>query len=204
MKKSFIFVILLIMVFGLSASVACAAPCFSANYGVVWLNDAETNVEIKSLDFDGDGDSNFEQGYLYTITVGYEYLKGDRIELEYGRRETDLDEFSASAGSINLSGDAKTTSYMLNGFHEFFPKEKLTPFIGGGIGIASVEYGSADDDVFAYQLALGLACEIYKKTKIDVQYRYFATDKPEFSDDDVDVESEYTTHNLMVGLRYTF
>ena len=200
MKKSSVFVILLSTVFGLSASVACAAPCMSANYGIVWLNDAETN--FSTLDFDGD--VKFDRGYLYTISVGYEYLKGDRIELEYGIRKNDVDEFSAYGYSVGLSEDAKTTSFMLNGFHEFFPKEKLTPFVGGGIGIANVEFGSADDDVFAYQLALGLACEIYKNTKVDLQYRYFATDNPQFSNVGVEVEAKYTTHNLMVGLRYSF
>jgi opacity protein-like surface antigen len=40
---------------------------------------------------------------------------------------------------------------MFNGFHEFFPTDRFSPFIGGGIGIANVEVdaddiGKADDD----------------------------------------------------------
>jgi len=199
MKKLAVLFSIIVMVLVLSISVACAAPYLSFNYGLVWVDDADID----------DAEIKFDQGSVYALSAGYEFLKGERVELEYSNRENDLDEISGNDVSESINGDDKATSLMINGIHEFFPKERLTPFLGAGIGIANVELdvdgiGNSDDDVFAYQLFLGLACEIYKKTNVDIQYRYFATEKPDYTFNGVNVESDYSTHNLMVGLRYNF
>jgi opacity protein-like surface antigen len=44
---------------------------------------------------------------------------------------------------------------------------------------------------------------------LDLQYRFYATDDPEFEVNDPDLgkitfESEYMTHNVMAGLRFNF
>lgn len=58
----------------------------------------------------------------------------------------------------------------------------------------------AQDDVLAYQLAAGLAFAVSDSMKIDIQYRLFGTDNPEFKE----LDGEYMTHNLMIGLRSSF
>jgi len=202
--RNFLIVLLAIsMIIGLGFSAACASPYLAANYGAVWLDETDFNSDSD------DAEISHDQGYVYTVAVGYQYLKDKRIELEYSNRKNDADEIDGDSGSTSINGDTTTSTFMINGFYDFFPGEKLTPFFGGGIGVANVELDADDigtdkDDVFAYQLSLGLACEIFRNTKIDVQYRYFATEKPDYTFNGVNVESDYSTHNLMVGLRYNF
>ena len=59
--------------------------------------------------------------------------------------------------------------------------------------------------MFAYQLILGVSFASVETLSVetlsvDLQYRYFATDDPEFDD----LDAEYSTHNLMIGLRQSF
>ena len=59
--------------------------------------------------------------------------------------------------------------------------------------------------MFAYQLILGVSFASVETLSVetlsvDLQYRYFATDDPEFDG----VDAEYSTHNFMIGLRQSF
>lgn len=100
---------------------------------------------------------------------------------------------------------------MANAYYDFKNSSIVTPYIGGGIGFANVNVGDgnvggvqvwADDDdtVFAYQLAIGTGFDVTKELTIDLGYRYYATQDPSFEL----VDAEYSSHNVMVGLRYRF
>ncbi len=94
---------------------------------------------------------------------------------------------------------------MGNIYYDFSTESGFYPFIGVGLGAAKVEAdlddaGSEDDTVFAYQIILGGSFTSSIGLSIDLQYRYFATDDPEFHE----LEAEYRTHNLMIGLRQSF
>ena len=107
--------------------------------------------------------------------------------------------------SDSLGGDFVSSSLMFNGFVDLIPNGQICPFVGAGIGFANVEgdidyYGSEDDNVFAYQFAAGMAFAVTQNIKFDLQYRYFATEDPEF----YSLEAEYDTHNIMVGMRTSF
>ena len=62
--------------------------------------------------------------------------------------------------------------------------------------------------VFAYQLAAGVGYVISKQITLDLGYKYFATAKPEFEFSagfgGGKVEAEYSSHNIFLGLRYSF
>ena len=60
--------------------------------------------------------------------------------------------------------------------------------------------GTEDDTVFAYQIAAGGSLAVNDRLSIDVQYRYFATEDPNFDG----LKAEYATHNLFFGLRFNF
>jgi opacity protein-like surface antigen len=197
MKKQFVVLLALTMFIGLGVSAAFAAPYVSGNVGAVWLED--TDIE------DDFSDVSFDTGFGITAAIGNAYENGLRGEVEFGYRTSDMDEFDSDFGSGSINGDVSTFSLMLNAFYDFMPKETICPFIGAGIGYANVEgdideLGSEDDDVFAYQVAAGVAFAINPQTKIDVQYRYFDTDDSGFDD----LEAEYGTHNAMLGVRYSF
>ena len=197
MKKQFVVLLALTMFIGLGVSAAFAAPYVSGNVGAVWLED--TDIE------DDFSDVSFDTGFGITAAIGNAYENGLRGEVEFGYRTSDIDEFDSDFGSRSINGDVSTISLMVNGYYDFMPKETICPFIGAGIGYANVEgdideLGSEDDNVFAYQVAVGVAFAINPQTKIDVQYRYFDTDDSGFDD----LEAEYGTHNAMLGVRYSF
>jgi len=197
MKKQFVVLLALTMFIGLGVSAAFAAPYVSGNVGAVWLEDS---------DFGDEAEISFDTGFGITAAIGNAYENGLRGEVEFGYRTSDMDEFDSDFGSGSINdGDISTISLMVNGYYDFRPKETICPFIGAGIGYANVEgdieeLGSEDDNVFAYQVAAGVAFAINPQTKIDVQYRYFDTDDGDFDN----LEVEYGTHNAMLGVRYSF
>ena len=193
MKKQFVVLLALTMFIGLGVSAAFAAPYVSGNVGAVWLEDT---------DFGDEAEISFDTGFGITAAIGNAYENGLRGEVEFGYRTSDIDEFDSDE---SINGDFSTISLMVNGYYDFMPKETICPFIGAGIGYANVEgdideLGSEDDNVFAYQVAVGVAFAINPQTKIDVQYRYFDTDDGDFDG----LEVEYGTHNAMLGVRYSF
>lgn len=117
--------------------------------------------------------------------------------------------------SINADGDVSALSFMVNGYFDWQNPSPLTPYLGAGIGFARVSMNDLkvegvrlvddSDTVFAYQLAAGVGWEFMPNLTLDLGYRYFATADPEFRDVEGDTfESEYKSHNLMLGLRIGF
>ena len=200
MKKQFVVLLALTMFIGLGVSAAFAAPYISGNVGAVWVEDSDTKDDLGN-----DAEVSFDPGFGITAAIGNAYENGLRAEVEFGYRTSDVDDFDSDSGSVSNNGDISTISLMLNGYYDFMPKETISPFIGAGMGYANVDgdFGdrdSEDDNVFAYQVAVGVAFAINPQTKIDVQYRYFDTDDGDFDG----LEVEYGTHNAMLGVRYSF
>jgi opacity protein-like surface antigen len=92
---------------------------------------------------------------------------------------------------------------------------KFTPYLFAGIGFAQVELNglgqagvavtaNGDDTVFAYQLGLGVGYAATESITLGLEYRYFATSDPEDTITGGDIEWEYPTHNILVGIRYSF
>ncbi len=128
-----------------------------------------------------------------------------------------------------ISGDTTARSIMLNfiyDFDYFSGDDLITPFIGGGFGFANVNptisgtnpagapvspltiaYGSSKTG-FAYQGIAGLAFKLAENVNLDVSYRYFATKNLNFigtlNGAPAAFDTEYSSHNLMAGLRVSF
>ena len=211
MKNLSVVLFALAMVLGWGVSAALAAPYASFNAGAVWVEDADFSDSADGLSVDGD--ISFDTGFGITAAIGNEYDNGLRAEIEFGYRASDMDELSATisdgvdsiSGSGSIDGDVTAMSLMANIFFDFMPKATVSPFIGAGIGFANVEgdlddFGDDDDNVFAYQAAAGIAFSLNQQTKLDVQYRYFATDDPKLGGTDF----EYASHNAMLGVRVSF
>ncbi len=110
-------------------------------------------------------------------------------------------------------------SAMLNLLYDINTGTPFTPYIGAGIGWAFLDAndikrgsGFAVDDTdnrFAYQGIVGVAYSLTPQWKLSLDYRYFATLDPEFTAKNAagvsrNVESDYNSHAVMLGLRYHF
>ncbi len=221
-KSIFVVCLLAVCTFAFASSaLAIDGMYVSGNVGAVILNHSDTTVGDL-----GSGRIGYDTGYAITAAVGrkVEYVRLEG-ELSYSASDMEGGSVSYSDDTITASGsaggDVQTLSFMLNTYFDIDTGTSLTPFIGGGIGVAKIdakiwgrgtkeeggvvssisESTSDDDVVFAYQGIVGVAYAINANTSLDLSYRYFATSDPDFKGD---IDSEYGGNHLMLGFRYSF
>ena len=145
---------------------------------------------------------------------------GLRAEAEIAYRMNDLDQASLAGTSIDLEGDTTALSFMGNLWFDFLPDGTIRPFVGGGVGMAQVSLNDVEvpalgggtfvddsDMVFAYQLGGGIAFQVAPGLDLTAEYRYFATENPDFQLEGAgapDAEYEYSSHSVLFGFRYMF
>lgn len=177
-----------------------AGPYMNVQVGGTWLEDA---------DVEGIADIEFDTGFNVGVAAGYDFGM-TRLEAEVVYRENDIDKVEAFGLSLNADGDISALSLMGNAYLDIETGSPVTPYIVAGIGLARVSLNDMkiegirvsddDDTVFAYQFGGGVAFALNEAMAIDLGYRYFATEDPEFDGDEV----EYKSHNVSLGLRINF
>ena len=157
---------------------------------------------------------DFDLGYSLSGALGYHWGL-IRVEGEITYAENNIDEFEALGIVLSGSGDVNSVGFMANFFKDFEIADDWQFYLGGGVGFAIVSVNDAsipgvpladdDDTVFAYQFGTGLGYQISPATTISLDYRYFATDDPEFNDvDGLPFEAEYESHVIRIGVRFNF
>ena len=188
--------------------------------GAVFLEDAENSGGGTSID------SEFNTGFAFGGAVGYAHSSGFRGEVAVEYRKNDADSLAINTllgtpfggASFSAEGDVSTVTGMVNGYFDIDLGSGFVPFIGAGIGIAhidadvdvtvagnNVSLTDDSDQVFAYQGIAGIAYHFTENVAASLQYSYLATTDPEFEDSGgAPFDSEYQSHNVMAGLRFTF
>jgi opacity protein-like surface antigen len=198
--KNILACFLTFVVTGFGVSTSFAGTYISGNLGAVIVEDSDFDAGPLS------GEFTFDTGFGFLGALGSSMDNGVRIEAELGYRKNDFDEVKIDGlGKGDIDGDISSLSLMGNAYYDFSTEGSFSPFIGAGLGYANIEAdldgaGDEDDSVFAYQLILGGSFASSETLSVDLQYRYFATDDPEFDG----VDAEYSTHNFMIGLRQSF
>jgi outer membrane protein OmpA-like peptidoglycan-associated protein/opacity protein-like surface antigen len=146
-----------------------------------------------------------DDGWLGNFTIGHQWERGWRLELEGRYSENDFED---------MDGQVEAAALMLNSWYDFNAHGRFHPYIGVGVGAAQLEadlidgFNLDDDTVFAYQAGAGIAFDITDRLTADLGYRYFATDDPTYSGDfngqNLDVDSEYEQQAAMLSLRWVF
>ena len=203
-KKIFLITICLLM--RIYAPDVCVAGGFyiNGNGSLVSLQDTDLTESGISREVSLDSGFGFGGGGGYD----FDFL---RAEAEIVYRKNNINKVSTVLrGNVGGSGDISALSFMLNGFYDFKNRTFLTPYIGGGIGVALVDLSTVtaetvrisggDDTVFAYQLEAGFNNAINESMSLDFGYRYFATTDPSLGG----TEAEFKSHNLVIRFRYTF
>lgn len=179
--------------------------------GGVFLEDADLNDDTGTLASFGitDLEQSFDPGFLVDGAIGYAHSSGLRGEATFGYRQNDLDEISGKvsgvSGSDGVDGDFSAFTAMANVYYDFRFGSRLVPYVGGGLGLAVITFDfegeDEDDSVLAWQVGAGLAYEATPNVAVTLGYSFLTTaEDPEFDG----LEAEYVSHNVMVGLRYTF
>lgn len=148
---------------------------------------------------------DFEPGWLGLGGAGYAFSSGIRLEGEIGYRRNSVD---------NGPGNAEAWSVMGNALYDFNTGTRFTPYVGAGIGGARLNFNNVSagstsiddsDTVLAYQGLAGVTYRLNTNINLDLGYRYFTTEKPNFrTRAGGTVESDYDDHAVVLGLRYRF
>jgi OmpA-OmpF porin, OOP family len=185
------------------------------------LQDFEGNGSGTNLHFN----STHNEGYILGGAGGYKFGQLHlELELNYRNNSVDHIKFGATgalpAGGANTSqnGAGRITSFseMVVGIYDLAwrPMPRLTPYIGLGIGYASLSmggYGGANtnlsgdnDGVVALEPKLGLRYMISDSGALGLEYRFFEGLHPAFLDASGNkfTTSDYRSHSLL--LSYTW
>jgi opacity protein-like surface antigen len=142
-----------------------------------------------------------------------------RLEGELSYKNSEIKSITSNLDGTrlrNLNGDIGTLAFMANGFFDFHNPSIMTPYIGGGVGFASLHlsdttsgnvivYGAADDTVFAWQAGAGVEIALNRQVSLDLGYRYFGTERADFESDlAIDTSMKFESHNATVGVRFRF
>lgn len=149
-------------------------------------------------------------GYGLSFSGGWLLDSNWRTELEFSRRNVQLDSITGSAGTASLEGELTINAGFINVARDFRGKSFVTPYVGLGVGVAFHELdleainsvanlSNRTATTLAFQALLGVELEVSEDTDIVVGYRYvnyYAPDYSQFSYDFVDF------HNFELGIRF--
>jgi opacity protein-like surface antigen len=206
------------------ASPALAANGFYMGFegGATFLNDA--NFEGTGASTGASFTTEYDTGYVAGGFLGYQdqYM---RFEAEMAFRQNDWNDLtdftvagfgtvssSFKADDIGVSGETNVLNTMANVYLDMHNSSPFTPYLMAGVGFAYIEISDVsfstagttipvadeDDLVLAWQGGAGLSYAFNEVVSMNIDYRYFATSDPEFTD----VDFEYDSHNIMASLLF--
>ncbi len=168
-----------------------------AEMGAVFAKDADTTGLLA-------GDLEYDPGFALLGQVGGYLPYNFRLEAELGWRRNEMDEL----GGVGIDGDINVLSLMGNLYYDIPTGTAFTPYVGVGLGGAHMMFDTPaaddDDNVWAYQGIAGVDYRINDTLSLKADYRYFATQDFDAHGPGGRVESEYATHNVMIGFTYRF
>jgi OOP family OmpA-OmpF porin len=160
-----------------------------AGGGALWsLNNGSSGVSTST-------------GWLVGGKLGYDFI-GPRVDLEVGYGRIPSNAFVP--GTV-LSGGGGQLNVMANVYYDFMPRERLTPYIGAGAGIAFVDSNqSLGSTQFAYQGMLGVLYHIDNNWTFGIEGRYTATTNPSFTVGGTTFTYQNQNIAALAGIAYKF
>jgi opacity protein-like surface antigen len=167
-----------------------------------------------------DGDLELFPGFTTGGAVGARLSPFLRLEGAMSYREAQVDSFYVEGFVSENEGYFGSFSTMANAYIDFaIPGSPVTPFIGGGLGVAVVSLETYDpfedvhiddDDVqLAWNVSAGAAWRLSERIDLITRYRYFATENldEEYQDGTLrfgEADFEMDSHEAVLGVRFSF
>lgn len=172
-----------------------------------------------------------QPGFAGLLALGYALGNGMRFEIEGSLRQNSVGNVGLAGINVpGAGGDLRSWGIMVNVIGDLNLGNRVTPYLGGGIGLAINDWqgvgasgsiqgipyrlrANGTDPTFAYQAMVGLAYEIQPGLAATAEYRFFGTLNPSlnasFSVGDATASGRFTpgdnfNHSIMFGLRYSF
>ena len=166
-------------------------------------------------DEDGSSESGSKGQFALGLAAGYDFKSAFdvplRAELEYvWRGKKEVASF-VEDNDVKLKVGAQT--FFVNAFFDIHNSSPVTPYIGGGLGLAILsaevsidEEGSFSKNKtnFAWNIGAGAAWKVADNVALDFGYRYADFGKATVTLDDESVKAKANAHEVLLGLRFTF
>ena len=135
--------------------------------------------------------SNLGGALALGYDFSYNYGAPVRAELEYAIRSNTT--FDVNDRDVKLNNPM---TVFANFYYDIKTDTFVTPYIGGGVGFAALN----SDTNFAWNVGGGFSFDMFEDVKLNLGYRYASFGR--FEDNNCD--GLYRSHELYMGVRYTF
>tara|TARA_A100000164_G_C21831653_1_gene735630 strand:+ start:231 stop:893 length:663 start_codon:yes stop_codon:yes gene_type:complete len=188
---------------------------FSFGGGINFIGDIESAVGAI------DGSYDTDNPFSYSFAIGKEFDDW-RLEFNYSGLTVSSDSITVTAGGNGATAavvpdyEADISSYMIYAYKDFPSDTKFTTYIGGGVGISSIDAPTqnitvgganlvtqgAEEQVFTLGLKAGVDYEIAENTSLYSELGYinifsFETDSGEEFD-------SINSYGVSAGIRFSF
>jgi len=157
--------------------------------------------------------------------VGYRFSNWFRSDLSVAfspARDFSADTNWTGGGTGSVTGSMTSTAVLASAYAEFAPESWIRPYVGGGLGLASVSldsveeripagtinrYGDKSDWNFAWSVATGVTLDVSDAVELDAGYRYMNFGSAETGQDARGSHVSLDTlegHEFRIGFRYLF
>lgn len=157
-----------------------------------------------------DVEFSYARNKLKSMTI--KTLNGAPVTLDASDRADvcdflDVDNCAGSGNNFKLSGSrARQLNAMANAWLDIPAGDTITPYVGGGIGVAGFEIDGEGKAKFAWQVGAGLAVALNDSIELTADYRHREVGKTKIA---WDAESglrigKFKTDSFTAGLRFRF
>ncbi|GMQ76773.1 MAG: outer membrane beta-barrel protein [Gammaproteobacteria bacterium] len=168
----------------------------------------------EDLDFGGGVSASMDTGFTVNGAFG-RYIDDIRVfrlegEVLYTRSGV------GNLGGVPAKGTLSNVGLMFNAYYDVRTGSSWRPYFGGGIGYSRVDFDGLSsagvtlvndsDDVFSWQIKVGVAYEFSPSWAVNVGYRYYGTENLAFTGPaSTRVTSEGTRiSSAELGFRFNF
>ncbi len=176
-----------------------------------------SHVEVPA-GFTAPGETTLGSGWAAGIGTGFkqDWLRVD-VTADYGSQVT----YTGSSASGSMSAKLQASTVLLNAYYEPYTFDRITPYIGAGVGAALVrvsDYSSATVPPLAaveatrkwnlaFAVMAGASYAVSRNLSIDAGYRYLNLGTADTGADALNRRVEFKNimaHELRLGLRFMF
>ncbi|MFO0388464.1 MAG: outer membrane protein [Alphaproteobacteria bacterium] len=160
-----------------------------------------------------------DMGFNFSGQLGYRIIPNARLELEGIYIKNKVDKYVGGTLDAGSNSANKTYAVMANGYFDFFRSREVNPYIGAGIGSATIttpivrgiageDHRLKDEWILAYQFMAGANFPVPETPfYFSLGYRYFTTQDAEVeytATPGYNVKFNHTSHNIELGGKLYF
>lgn len=160
-----------------------------------------------------------DTGFGISGAAGYRFDNA-RLELEVAYNNNNVDGVTVNdLAEIPLDGDIESAQFMVNGYYDIPTNSRFSPYIGGGVGVATLNANDVEANVpglgalalddtgvsFVFQAKAGVNYAISDQASAFLGYRLHGIPGQNFDAFGADFDADtLLVHSVQLGARYQF